>query len=136
MASSRLNALHRHLSSSLADMYKSPVTSHVLDTSRGRPAANMQVELQHCQSGHWVTVNTGHTNSDGRVATDLVPQNAEFVPGTYRMVFSTQAYFDATGVTEYFYPEVTIAFVVKDPTQHYHVPLLINPFGYSTYRGS
>ncbi|RLN68226.1 hypothetical protein BBJ28_00006048 [Nothophytophthora sp. Chile5] len=116
--------------------YKSPVTSHVLDTSRGCPASNMHIELQHFVNGQWATVNGGRTNSDGRVSGALVPENAAFQPGTYRMVFHTQQYFEASGVTEFFYPEVSIAFLVKDVTQHYHVPLLINPFGYSTYRGS
>ncbi|RLN56662.1 hypothetical protein BBJ29_001041 [Phytophthora kernoviae] len=86
--------------------------------------------------GDWLRVNGGRTNDDGRVTNDLVPETSTFRPGTYRMVFHTKEYFDATGVAEYFYPEVTIAFIVKDPTQHFHVPLLINPFGYSTYRGS
>jgi 5-hydroxyisourate hydrolase len=132
--SRRILAVHRHLSPAMN--YKSPVTSHVLDTSLGRPAADVRVELQHFQDGGWVCVNTGATNSDGRVASHLVPESVSFQAGTYRMVFHTKDYFEATGVSEYFYPEVTIAFVVKDPTQHYHVPLLINPFGYSTYRGS
>uniref|UniRef100_H3G634 5-hydroxyisourate hydrolase n=2 Tax=Phytophthora ramorum TaxID=164328 RepID=H3G634_PHYRM len=116
--------------------YASPVTSHVLDTSVGRPAADVRVELQKLQSGVWTRVSEGRTNSDGRVASPLVPRNALFEAATYRMVFYTQEYFETNGVTDFFYPEVTIAFVVNDPSQHYHVPLLLNPFGFSTYRGS
>ncbi|KAK1932334.1 5-hydroxyisourate hydrolase [Phytophthora citrophthora] len=119
-----------------AMLYKSPVTSHILDTSLGRPAADVRVDLQQFVNGKWIRVNEGRTNADGRVSSHLVPESSSFEAGTYRMVFYTQAYFEANGVSEFFYPEVTIAFVVKDPTQHYHVPLLINPFGYSTYRGS
>ncbi|KAG7396358.1 hypothetical protein PHYBOEH_002441 [Phytophthora boehmeriae] len=117
-------------------MYKSPVTSHVLDTSRGCPAAHVRVELQFLHHGDWIHVNDGETNDDGRVATDLVPESSTFLSGSYRMVFHTKDYFEANGVFEYFYPEIPIHFLVKDPTQHFHVPLLLNPFGYSTYRGS
>lgn len=118
--------------------YKSPVTSHVLDTSRGVPAANMHVELHALDGANstWSVVSTGVTNADGRVASALVPEGTLFRPGTYRMVFATQAYFEAHGVTEFFYPSAEITFLVKRVDQHYHVPLLINPFGYSTYRGS
>ncbi|GMF13146.1 unnamed protein product [Phytophthora lilii] len=133
--SRRLDAVQRHLAPNSMS-YKSPVTSHILDTSLGRPAANVHVELQHLQNGLWTRVNDGVTNADGRVASHLVPETAAFEAGTYRMLFHTQEYFETNGVSEFFYPEVTIAFIVKDPTQHYHVPLLINPFGYSTYRGS
>uniref|UniRef100_K3WC78 5-hydroxyisourate hydrolase n=1 Tax=Globisporangium ultimum (strain ATCC 200006 / CBS 805.95 / DAOM BR144) TaxID=431595 RepID=K3WC78_GLOUD len=116
--------------------YKSPVTSHVLDTSRGCPAANMKVELQALDGATWHVVSGGVTNADGRVVTPLVPEGTHFLPGTYRMVFYTQQYFEANGVAEYFYPNVVISFLIKRTDQHYHVPLLINPFGYSTYRGS
>uniref|UniRef100_A0AAV1UWQ3 5-hydroxyisourate hydrolase n=1 Tax=Peronospora matthiolae TaxID=2874970 RepID=A0AAV1UWQ3_9STRA len=116
--------------------YKSHVTSHILDTSLGRPAANVRVELQHLQDNVWVRVNEGQTDADGRVASHLVPQVSVFEAGTYRIVFDTAQYFEANGVTEFLYPEVTITFNVKDPNQHYHIPLLLNPFGYSTYRGS
>ncbi|POM73762.1 Hydroxyisourate hydrolase [Phytophthora palmivora] len=116
--------------------YTSPVTSHILDTSLGRPAANVRVELQQWQNHEWRRVSEGRTNSDGRVSSHLVPQTLQFEAGTYRMVFDTQEYFETNGITEFFYPQVTITFIVKDPSQHYHVPLLLNPFGYSTYRGS
>lgn len=139
-SSRRITTLQQHLqSSAMSATYKSPVTSHVLDTSRGCPAANMKIELQALGAGDnktWHVVNGGVTNSDGRAATHLVPEGMHFHPGTYRMVFYTQAYFEANGITEYFYPDVAISFIIKRTDQHYHVPLLINPFGYSTYRGS
>ncbi|KAG7377538.1 hypothetical protein PHYPSEUDO_011511 [Phytophthora pseudosyringae] len=116
--------------------YTPPVTSHILDTSLGRPAANVRVELQRFLDDQWLRVNDGRTNADGRVASHLVPEAFGFQAGTYRMVFHTGEYFEANGVSDFFYPQVTITFVVKDPAQHYHVPLLLNPFGYSTYRGS
>lgn len=139
----RLSTVSRHLQASPSASpssfmaYRSPVTSHVLDTARGCPAADMRVELQVLDHGDaWRTVNAGKTNADGRVETPLVPEGARFETGTYRVVFATREYFEAAGVREFFYPRVEVAFVVKDPTQHFHVPLLINPFGYSTYRGS
>jgi 5-hydroxyisourate hydrolase len=118
--------------------YKSPITSHILDTSRGTPASNVRIELHALDSvtGQWSLVNHGLTNSDGRVATALVPEGFVLSPGTYKMVFDTKSYFEQTGVTEYFYPDVAITFLIRRTDQHYHVPLLINPFGYSTYRGS
>ena len=116
--------------------YASPVTSHVLDTSLGIPAANVNVELQRLRDSVWVHVHEGRTNADGRVASYLVPEAAVFEAGTYRIVFDTARYFETNGVTEFLYPEVTVTFKVKDPTRHYHIPLLLNPFGYSTYRGS
>lgn len=139
-ASRRIATLQQHIQPphpATAMAYKSPITSHVLDTSRGCPAANMQVELQSLDAdGQWNVVSGGRTNSDGRVASPLVPEGTQFLPGTFRMVFYTQQYFEANGVSEFFYPSVEIAFIVKRTDQHYHVPLLINPFGYSTYRGS
>ncbi|TYZ59927.1 hypothetical protein PybrP1_012012 [[Pythium] brassicae (nom. inval.)] len=140
-ADRRLASIQSHLQappSAAMAVYRSPVTSHVLDTSRGRPAAGMRVVLEalDADSGQWRSVGEGVTNDDGRVAAPLVPPNAPFRAGTYRVVFATREYFAAIGVTEFFYPSVEIAFVVRRPDEHFHVPLLINPFGYSTYRGS
>ncbi|TMW64575.1 hypothetical protein Poli38472_011455 [Pythium oligandrum] len=137
-SSRRLHALQSHLATSVVMSYKSPITSHVLDTSRGRPAANMRITLQalDASSGQWHQLNHGVTNEDGRVATPLVPEGMAFQPGTYQLVFDTKSYFEQIGVTEYFYPMATITFEIKQVDQHYHVPLLINPFGFSTYRGS
>lgn len=133
---SRISAIHGHTSTNFPIDYKSPITSHILDTSIGRPAANVRVALQQFHSDQWVHINEGRTNIDGRVESPLVPESVHFRAGAYRLVFFVQEYFEENGIRDFFYPEVIIAFTVKDPTQHYHVPLLLNPFGYSTYRGS
>jgi 5-hydroxyisourate hydrolase len=111
----------------------SGITTHVLDTSRGRPAAGVPVTLEVEAAGSWTLVGKGTTNADGRVA-DLVA-GASISAGTYRLIFDTAAYFTAQNVNS-FYPQVTVTFKIEDASQHYHVPLLLNPFGYSTYRGS
>jgi 5-hydroxyisourate hydrolase len=112
----------------------SAITTHILDTSLGRPAAGVVVVLDlRADDGHQELCR-GMTDADGRLRT-LLPQGAPVAPGVYRLTFHTAAYFAALGV-EGFYPEVTIAFEIRDSAQHYHVPLLLNPFGYSTYRGS
>ena len=109
----------------------SGITTHVLDTSRGRPAAGVRVALERETEGGPVAVGGGVTDADGR-AKDLTGAGAE--AGTYRLTFETGAYFAALGV-ESFYPRVVVVFSVG-AGEHYHVPLLVNPFGYSTYRGS
>jgi 5-hydroxyisourate hydrolase len=110
------------------------ITTHILDTSKGRPAGGVLVVLEQRDAGGHHEIGRGTTDDDGRLRT-LVPAGAPLVAGTYRLTFHTGAYFAANGVAG-FYPEVTIAFEVRDPSQHYHVPLLLNPYGYSTYRGS
>jgi 5-hydroxyisourate hydrolase len=112
----------------------SPITSHVLDTSLGRPAQNLGVrlEVQNADSS-WRTLASRVTNQDGRV-TDLLPEGA-LARGRYRMVFDTGAYHRAMG-QPVFYPDVTIVFEIEALADHYHIPLLLSPFGYSTYRGS
>ncbi|MBM3464912.1 MAG: hydroxyisourate hydrolase [Armatimonadetes bacterium] len=107
----------------------SGITTHVLDTSRGRPAAGVGITLERQSSDGFRKISERATNSDGRVP-DLMPEPLE--AGLYRLTFETGKYYDGAG----FYPEVRIMFEIKDPTQHYHVPLLLSPFGYSTYRGS
>lgn len=108
------------------------ITTHVLDTSRGRPAQGVGVSLELEAAGGWRLVGRGATNSDGRV-TDLFA--GELTAGKYRLRFDTGAYFSARQMSS-FYPSVEITFFVLDTTQHYHVPLLLSPYGYSTYRGS
>jgi 5-hydroxyisourate hydrolase len=105
------------------------LSTHVLDTSLGRPAAGVSVTLS---GDDGRLLGTATTDGDGRVAT-IGPKLLQ--AGTYRLRFDTAGYFLAGG-TPGFYPEVTIAFTIADAEQHYHVPLLLNPFGYSTYRGS
>ena len=105
------------------------ISTHVLDTSLGRPAEGVPVVLQRVEGG--ATVGSGITDSDGRVK-DLA--GAALAPGVYRLAFDTAAYFTATARGS-FYPEVSVVFRVVD-SSHHHVPLLLSPFGYSTYRGS
>jgi len=112
----------------------SNITTHVLDTARGRPAAGVPVRLEVKGEGGWRSVGRGVTDGDGRQR-GLVPDGFEFKEGDYRLTFDAGAYFAAQG-TEGFYTEVTVAFVVRDAAAHYHVPLLLSPYGYSTYRGS
>lgn len=111
----------------------SQLTTHVLDTSLGKPGKNITIRLKGFIDGHWQTIAQGITNNDGRIA-DLLPPGRILKPGKYKMVFETGEYYDSTNVKG-FYPAVDIEFSVTDDS-HYHVPLLINPFGYSTYRGS
>jgi 5-hydroxyisourate hydrolase len=113
---------------------RSPITTHVLDTSLGRPAAGVAIELYRVlQSGNFLRLGYGETDADGRLA-GLVPARP-LATGTYRLDFAVGAYFAASGRAS-FYPAVSIHFEVAEPAAHYHVPLLISPFGYSTYRGS
>ena len=106
------------------------LSTHVLDTTRGRPAAGVPVRLDRYVGDTWKPLAEASTDSDGRVR-DLPAREA----GTYRLRFGTGPYFATLGV-ETFYPEVSVVFAVADAGQHYHVPLLVSPYGYSTYRGS
>lgn len=107
------------------------ISTHILDTGSGRPAANVQIELEFLD-GTFKQVASSQTNSDGRVAPDWL---TDFRAGTYRIRFHIGNYFKSRNET-CFYPYVEIVFEVKDAGQHYHVPLLVSAFGYSTYRGS
>lgn len=111
----------------------SAITTHVLDTARGRPAAGMTVVLDRLDGGQWQRVAQGATDDDGRLRT-LMPEESRTEPGTYRLVFDTAQYFRRVGASA-FYPRVTLEFETAGDA-HYHVPLLISPFGYSTYRGT
>jgi len=108
---------------------RATISTHVLDASAGIPAPGVAVTLEH-RAGHgeWATAARGATGSDGRLRFP-----AEVDAGEWRLTFGTGEYFEARG-TESFYPEVTVTFRVRDG--HYHVPLLLSPFAYSTYRGS
>lgn len=110
----------------------SAITTHVLDTGLGRPAGAVPVRLERVTDDHPTVLAEASTNDDGRIP-DLGPDTVE--PGTYRLVFDVAAYSAATGQS-CFFPEVSITFALTDPTTHHHVPLLLSPFAYSTYRGS
>ncbi len=113
----------------------SAITTHILDTSRGRPATGVEITLwQRRGDDHWHLLAQGTTDDDGRVS-DLLPSDVAATVGTYRLRFEVGSYFCSRG-EKTFYPYADIVFQVHEPTEHYHVPLLLNPFGYSTYRGS
>jgi len=112
----------------------STISTHVLDTALGRPAGGVAVTLARVAEDGAHPLGAGTTDADGRVR-DLLAPGAALGAGTYRLRFLVAAYFAASGRSA-FYPEVAITFVVGDATEHYHVPLLLSPFGYSTYRGS
>jgi len=111
----------------------SEISTHVLDTARGRPAAGVAVSLALRTEEGWTELAAAPTDADGRVA-DLLPGNVKRAAGTYRLRFDVDGYFAAQGVAA-FYPYVEVVFTVRDD-RPYHVPLLLSPFGYSTYRGS
>ena len=104
------------------------ITTHVLDTARGVPGKGIAIELERAEHGIWHLIGGGVTDDDGRLRT-LTPAGP-VAPGTYRIRFQTGAYQPG------FFPVVEIQFLVDDGTQHYHVPLLLSPYSYSTYRGS
>lgn len=112
----------------------SGITTHVLDTSRGRPASGVPILLEIRNDNEWREVGRTLTDADGR-ARQLLPEGSALIAGVYRLTFGVEVYFRTQGI-EGFYPEASIAFHVRDANQHYHVPLLLSPYGYSTYRGS
>ena len=113
----------------------SAITTQVFDTARGRPACGLPVTLEiQAADASWRQLGHGITDADGR-APGLLPEGMPLVIGTYRLLFETAAYFVANRV-EGFFPRVTVLFEVRDPGRAYHVPLLLSPHGYSTYRGS
>ena len=113
----------------------SRITTHVLDISRGRPAGGVVITLEvQTEAGDWRAVGRGRTDADGRLKS-LTAEGEVLSEGVYRLTFETESYFAALGV-ETFYPLAVVVFRVRDASEHYHVPLLVSPFGYSTYRGS
>ncbi len=111
----------------------SQITTHILDTSLGKPAQGVRIRLEQSAFGNWSELASGVTNDDGRIS-DLLSKEIKLSHGHYRMIFDVKQYFDKLNVKS-FYPSVTVEFEISEDS-HYHVPLLLNPFGYSTYRGS
>jgi len=112
----------------------SAITIHVLDTMRGQPASGIAVWLHHLSSANqWELLASRITDGDGRIP-DLLDVRHVLTTGTYRLTFETAEYFRSLG-TASFYTEVTVTFHIEDPIEHYHIPLLLSPYGYSTYRG-
>lgn len=106
------------------------ISTHILDTAAGRPAVGVAAVLEARRSGAWVEVASGTTDADGRIA-DLL-DGSELETGTYRVRFDTGAHLGEGA----FFPEVVVTFRVSASDEHHHVPLLLSPYGYSTYRGS
>lgn len=114
------------------------LTTHVLDTARGLPAAGLRIDLYRLEGEARVHLHSTATNHDGRTDSPILPV-AQFATGVYELVFHAGAYLDATGTppeAPRFLDVIPIRFGISDPASHYHVPLLLSPFGYSTYRGS
>jgi 5-hydroxyisourate hydrolase len=110
--------------------FQAAISTHILDTATGEPARDVQVRLQRQDSGGWRTIADGRTDADGRLRPRMPVH--EWQAGGYRLLFHVAPYLGE----EAFFPEITVAFHVSDPDRHYHVPLLLSRYGYTTYRGS
>jgi 5-hydroxyisourate hydrolase len=110
------------------------ISTHILDTAIGRPAAEVPVSLARQEQDKWVSLSESKTDSDGR-ARQLLPENVALQAGLYRVRFETAAYYQSQHLAG-LYPYVEIAFEVRDSQGHYHIPLLLTANGYTTYRGS
>lgn len=119
---------------SIAMAAGNPLSVHVLNLQDGLPSPDLTVTLEKQQSGTWQTLNQGVTNEQGRI-TDLYPQGKALEKGTYRVTFKTGDWFKKHD-TASFFPEVPVIFNVDGSVPHYHIPLLLSPYGFSTYRGS
>lgn len=106
------------------------ISTHILDTSLGIPAKNVTVILEKKENESWIIIANDHTNTDGRIVF-----NNPNVSGVYRLNFEIENYYRATG-QETFFETIPVIFKIENTDRKYHVPLLLNPFGYSTYRGS
>ena len=109
------------------------ISTHVLDTSRGTPAPGVRVVLEMRSGAGWTTIGSRSTDADGRIAAFSEKPPAA---GTYRLTFDTGTYHRDQGISHPFFPEAKVTFQVLEPKEHYHIPLLLSPFGYSTYRGT
>ena len=111
----------------------SQVTTHVLNTAEGIPGEGIAIVMKQLQNGQWISVSQGITNSDGRIS-ELLPPNRKLPDGVYKMIIDVENYFKKKKIAT-FYPSVEIQFCIINDN-HYHIPLLISPYGYTTYRGS
>lgn len=111
------------------------LSSHILDISKGLPAANVQISLQkQTDDNQWVVMSEKHTDKNGRVSDFLSQEDGKDNSGVYKLTFFVEAYFKAQQ-TDTFYPYIDVVFEIKDD-KHYHVPITLSAFGYSTYRGN
>ncbi|MFP2768676.1 hydroxyisourate hydrolase [Oceanisphaera sp. KMM 10153] len=114
------------------------LTTHILDASKGLPGSDIKIELYRVEGEHTTLINTVYTNSDGRTDSPVL-EGEDYVPGKYQLVFHTGTYMKQSGVEllePAFLDDVVIRFGIAAGQEHYHVPLLISPYSYSTYRGS
>ena len=109
------------------------ITTHILDTARGDAATGVTVILEMRQASEWIPIGRGSTDEKGRVMT--LTEGRPMAAGTYRLTFDIGSYQREQGLNAPFFPEAKVTFSVRDPEEHYHVPLVISPFGFSTYRG-
>jgi 5-hydroxyisourate hydrolase len=110
------------------------ISTHILDTAHGRPAAGVPVTLARLTKSTWSLLNDDHTDADGRCK-NMLPPTHQLQPGVYRIHFTTAVYYEQQQL-QGLYPFVEVAFTVTDSNQHYHIPLLLTANGYTTYRGS
>ncbi|MGH8493039.1 MAG: hydroxyisourate hydrolase [Moraxellaceae bacterium] len=120
--------------SMMAFAAENPLSVHVLNTQDGLPGPNIDVELEYRNDGKWELLNTAKTNKNGRI-TALYPSGKEFKKGVYKVTFKTGDWLKGKNVATFF-PEIPVVFEVDGKLEHYHIPLLLSPFGYSTYRGN
>jgi 5-hydroxyisourate hydrolase len=117
------------------DCWMSRISTHVLDTAKGKPAAGVPVSLERQESsGKWLSLALAQTDQDGRCG-ELLPDRVLLVEGVYRLTFDTASYFETCGL-DGLYPAVQVLFRVRKSETHFHIPLLLSPNGYTTYRGS
>lgn len=107
------------------------ISTHILDTSKGMPAKDVGISLEKKDNAKWVHIGLGVTNADGRLSFDCPKEE-----GIYRLNFEIEAYFKASGNTDFFFLDTPVVFQITNTDRKYHVPLLLNPYGYTTYRGS
>ncbi|GGD37248.1 hydroxyisourate hydrolase [Aureimonas glaciei] len=117
-----------------AEEQKNPISVHVLSTEDGKPAAGVEVVLEKRDGSGWTEIAKAVTEKSGRISS-LFPTDQTFQKGDYRVDFKTGDYYRKIG-HDTFFPEITIPFTIEDTAQHYHIPLLLSPYGYTTYRGS
>ena len=115
------------------DVPTASISTHVLDTANGTPAAQVQVLAYVQEQNGWRNIGTQFTQYNGRV--NWVSPNYTLVPGVYKLAFRVEEYYKGLG-QDCFYPIIEVTFTIKDATQHYHVPITLSPYGYSTYRGA
>lgn len=135
MLASTLAGLTLLGAATLAQAAGNPLSVHVLDIQTGKPSGGIEVVLEKRTDSGWETLNQAVTEENSGRISALFPQDQDFSEGIYRVTFETGAYFDAQG-TDTFFPDIPVPFKVENTGQHYHIPLLLSPYGYSTYRGS